>query len=95
MALQASRRGLGLSSSKAFAARPARVASRIVCAAQKPEHEQQQHVALPVAALVAAALLASSVAPEEALAARSGGRVGGSSFSARRSAPAGPSRSAA
>jgi len=49
-----------------------------------------QSVKAPLAALCAAALLTGAIVPEEALAARSGGRVGGSSFSARRSAPSAP-----
>ncbi|KAF6256836.1 hypothetical protein COO60DRAFT_1461494 [Scenedesmus sp. NREL 46B-D3] len=46
-------------------------------------------MAVPVAATVAASLLlgAQMVAPEDAMAARSGGRAGASSFSARRAAP--------
>ena len=37
----------------------------------------------PVAALVVCALLSGSVLPEEALAARSGGRMGGGAFRSR------------
>lgn len=47
-------------------------------------------LAVPSAALLGAALLLTAT-PDAAEAARSGGRVGGSSFSSRRSAPA-PSR---
>lgn len=42
---------------------------------------------LPFAATLAAALMFTAAVPEDALAARSGGRVGGSSFSSRRAAP--------
>lgn len=46
-------------------------------------------MAVPVAATVAASMLlgAQMVVPQEAMAARSGGRAGASSFSARRAAP--------
>ena len=55
----------------------------VACTAQKGDR-----AALPLAALLSLALLTSAVVPEEADAARSGGRVGGSSFSSRRaSAP--------
>ncbi|BDA42144.1 hypothetical protein COCOBI_03-0290 [Coccomyxa sp. Obi] len=66
------------------------------CSAQKqdkPEQEGQWSLAPKLAAAaLAASLLFSAVAPEDALAARSGGRVGGSSFrsSAPRSAPSVP-----
>ncbi|CAL8468171.1 g7710 [Coccomyxa elongata] len=62
----------------------------------KPEQEGQWSLAPKLAAAaLAASLLLSAVAPEDALAARSGGRVGGSSFrssapSAPRSAPSAP-----
>jgi uncharacterized membrane protein len=49
-----------------------------------------QKLAMPVAAAVTASAIISAVqlaAPGEALAARSGGRAGASSFSARRAAP--------
>jgi hypothetical protein len=66
------------------------IALKITC--QKDlelQKEQQPNMAVrfakPVAAALAASLLLSAVVPEEALAARSGGRVGGSSF--RSSAP--------
>ncbi|GMH39700.1 hypothetical protein BSKO_07598 [Bryopsis sp. KO-2023] len=48
-------------------------------------------MAAPMAAAVAAALISGSVLPEEAFAARSGGRVGGSAF---RSAPRQSARTA-
>ena len=60
----------------------------------QPEVEGERslaaRLALPVAATLAASLLLGATLPEDALAARSGGRVGGSSFrsSAPRSAPA-------
>lgn len=54
---------------------------------KKSLHEQ---LAVPAAAVMAAALFFAAT-PDEALAARSGGRVGGSSgFSQRRSAPSAP-----
>lgn len=59
----------------------------LVCRAQKADEESHiaQKMALPFTAALAAALVMSAVAPEDALAARSGGRVGGSSFSSSRS----------
>jgi len=53
------------------------------CSAQDEEKSIVEKIALPAAALLGAALLFAST-PDEALAARSGGRVGGSSFSSRR-----------
>jgi len=91
------------------AAAPRRAAAAVVCRAVKPTQEAAQTKAqaeaeaprriapLALSALVAGALLASAAAPGDemaAFAARSGGRVGGSSFSARRSAGPGPARSA-
>ena len=72
-----------------LSARPAlpatrRVAKIVSCQSQQDEHIHKA-IALPLASMVAAALLAGSFCPEEALAARSGGRSGGSSFSARKS----------
>lgn len=69
-------------------ARPRPATLRVVCQAhqQKPE-KPEDHVnkfALPVATLVASALVCGAIVPEEALAAKSGGRVGGSSFKSRR-----------
>ena len=61
--------------------------ARITCQAQKDE-QIRTAMALPLASMVAAAMIAGAFAPEEALAARSSGRAGGSSFSSRRSAPA-------
>lgn len=52
------------------------------CAAQKDEQENK--LAAPVAAMVAASLLVSGIDAPMAEAARSGGRAGASSFSARR-----------
>lgn len=58
-------------------------------AAKKDENEQSvvSKLAMPVAATVAASLLLAGqmFAPPDAIAARSGGRAGASSFSARRS----------
>ena len=63
-----------------------------VCNAQRPQREQAESAlkpfALPLTAAVAAALLLSAGSPDAALAARSGGRVGGSSFRSARPAPA-------
>ncbi|PSC70473.1 hypothetical protein C2E20_6185 isoform B [Micractinium conductrix] len=73
----------------------ARVQRRsLVCRASAEEPRQwHEKLALPAAALLGAALLFAAT-PDEAEAARSGGRVGGSSgFSSRRAAPA-PSTSA-
>lgn len=63
-------------------------APRVLCSAKKADGQQAEapRVALPVAALVGAALLTSALVPEEALAAKSSGRVGGSGFSSRRAA---------
>lgn len=44
----------------------------------------KQLLVIPAAATLAAALVTSAIVPEEAMAARSGGRIGGSAF---RSAP--------
>jgi len=67
------------------------VARITACQAQQDE-KVRSAVALPLAsmaAMVAAAMIAGAFVPEEALAARSSGRAGGSSgFSARRAAPA-------
>ena len=62
--------------------------SYTVCSANKQESEPL-HVAKMATAALAASLLLSAALPEDALAARSGGRVGGSSFrsSAPRAAP--------
>lgn len=46
----------------------------------------------PVAALVVCALLSGAVLPEEAMAGRSGGRMGGSSFRSRPAMPRGGGR---
>lgn len=63
-----------------------------VCSAQRPQLDQAESAvrrfAMPLTAAVAAALIISAGAPDEALAARSGGRVGGSSFRSARPAPA-------
>ena len=63
-----------------------------VCRAQQPQRDQAESAlkpfALPLTAALAAALLLSAGSPDEALAARSGGRVGGSSFRSARPSPA-------
>lgn len=51
------------------------VRKAVVCSARKSE--SQPSMAQPVVAAVAAALLIGAAMPEDALAARSGGRVGG------------------
>jgi uncharacterized membrane protein len=69
---------------------PRRLAVRTCASSNKGEEQTVvRKMAVPVAATVAASLLlgAQMVAPEEAMAARSGGRAGASSFSARRAAP--------
>lgn len=62
------------------------------CTARKPEGDKTDSplkpFALPFTAAVAAALVFSAGSPDEALAARSGGRVGGSQFRSSRPAPA-------
>lgn len=67
-----------------------RVSGGVRCFASK---DGQGNVAAPaIAALAALAILSSATFPEDALAARSGGRVGGSGFSSRRAAPPSQSR---
>lgn len=65
-----------------------------VCSAQQPRKDEPRSAAskllLPATAALAAALLVSAGTPDQALAARSGGRVGGSSFRSARPAPAAP-----
>lgn len=60
----------------ALPVRSARAGARktVVCSARKPE---QPSMAQPVVAAVAAAMLMGAAMPDDALAARSGGRVGG------------------
>lgn len=59
---------------------PARRAVRVVCQATKEEASPVSKMALPVVSLLATALVSGAmVFPEEALAAKSSGRVGGSS----------------
>ena len=75
----------------AFAPRPALRLPRVVCQANKEGEKQalaepeQRMPQIAAAAICAGLLFSSAVAPEEALAARSGGRMGASSFSSRRS----------
>jgi uncharacterized membrane protein len=70
----------------AVAAKPARL---MVCKSAKNDSPEKTiaTLAVPVATVVAAGMLFSAVVPEQALAARSGGRAGGSNFAARRAAP--------
>ena len=65
------------------------------CSGQNSQDERPlaARLAVPVAATLAASLLLGAALPEDALAARSGGRVGGSSFRSSappRSAPSAP-----
>lgn len=73
-----------------FAVRASRPAvARVVCSATKNEAKPGERRAAPaVAALVAMSLIAGAFVPDDAMAAKSSGRVGGSGFSARRAAPA-------
>lgn len=89
MAVRAQRRAVA-------APRPVKGLVPVVRAsASAPEPKQQEggmvaKLALPLASAVTAAAVLSCVqlaAPGEALAARSGGRAGASSFAARRAAP--------
>ena len=70
----------------------ARVQRTAVRSSHTPQPDQSESAvkrfALPLTAAVAAALIMSAGSPDEALAARSGGRVGGSSFRSARPAPA-------
>lgn len=69
-----------------FSCKLARPVCRVVCSAQKDEEQSGfAKLAVPLATVIAAGLLTGAVLPEEALAARSGGRVGRSGFSSRRS----------
>lgn len=62
-------------------------------AAQEPKPVDRLKQAALAGVVATSLLLGSAVAPEEAFAARSGGRVSSSGFSARRSAPrAAPAR---
>ncbi len=62
---------------------PAR--KRVALVAQSQKDDRPQLATLPLATMVAAALLSGTFSPEEALAARSSGRAGGSSgFSSRK-----------
>lgn len=63
---------------------------------EEPHRHFAASLAMPLAGFVAAAMLAGALIPEEAMAARSGGRVGGGGFSSGRSMgrSAAPSRSA-
>lgn len=69
----------------------ARVA-RVVCQAT-PEHDNKLKHAALAGVVASALLLGSAVMPDEALAARSGGRVSSSSFSSRKAAPRAAPRS--
>eukprot|EP00195_Chlamydomonas_chlamydogama_P013807 CAMPEP_0202898704 /NCGR_PEP_ID=MMETSP1392-20130828/7155_1 /ASSEMBLY_ACC=CAM_ASM_000868 /TAXON_ID=225041 /ORGANISM="Chlamydomonas chlamydogama, Strain SAG 11-48b" /LENGTH=176 /DNA_ID=CAMNT_0049584707 /DNA_START=81 /DNA_END=611 /DNA_ORIENTATION=- len=80
---------------RAVAARSSRCVRTVVCRAQNTENDVvRKAVALPLASMVAAALVAGAVVPDEALAAKSSGRVSGSSgFSSRKVQKAAPSTS--
>lgn len=73
--------------------RPVRGLAPLVKCSAAPEDKHEsfvQKLAMPMAAAVTTAAIVSAVslaAPGEALAARSGGRAGASSFAARRAAP--------
>lgn len=85
MALQLQRQGQirGLSAPRVSRAKPV-----VVCKAAQQNEQDSKLKQAALAGLVASALLlGSAVVPDEALAARSGGRVGSSSFSSRRAAP--------
>lgn len=92
--------GTGLSLPARRPSRPGFAARRpLVCRAERNDDTQQGPVpkalTLPLAAALAGLMMTSAMAPDEALAARSSGRMGGSSFrsAAPRSAPrAAPSR---
>lgn len=61
-----------------------KIVAGVRCSAQeKTEQSILEKVKLPAIAVLAAALLLAGT-PDEALAARSGGRMGGSGFSSRR-----------
>jgi uncharacterized membrane protein len=83
---------VGRTTMRPFAPRPALRLPRVVCQAnkegekQQAEPEQRSSAGVIAATICAGLLLGSAVVPEDALAARSGGRVGASSFS-RRSSP--------
>ena len=66
-----------------------KTASSVTACSSKKQDVESLHVAKVAGVALAASLLLSAVVPEDALAARSGGRVGGSSFrsSAPRAAP--------
>jgi uncharacterized membrane protein len=71
-----------------------RATLRVLCQSQSNDDKFRQAIAMPIASMVAAALIAGAVVPEQALAARSSGRAGGSSgFSARKSASSSVQRS--
>lgn len=80
---------------------PFRRASTIRCTA-RPDSEDKpqtmpQRMALPLVVAIAGAMLAGAAMPDDAMAARSGGRMGGSSFRSARPAPSrgAPARSGA
>ena len=87
------RQGLALAHPRALP--PLRTPStRVVCQAGKSPNGSNSErlreiIAVPAVAAIAAALMAGAVVPEAAWAARSGGRMGGSSFRAPRMAPGG------
>ncbi|GFH23776.1 hypothetical protein V8C86DRAFT_2604551 [Haematococcus lacustris] len=87
---------LSKSATRGVVARPvvpalARRCQPVLCRAAQQDSESR--MALPLAALVAAAMLTGSAIPSEALAAKSSGRVGGTSgFKSRKMEAAAPSQ---
>eukprot|EP00798_Chlamydomonas_sp_ICE-L_P001140 gene1140-3578_t len=59
----------------------------VMCHAVKPAPEPRQ-IPIAIASVLAAAMVSGAFVPDEAFAARSGGRAGGSNFSSTRRAPA-------
>ena len=86
MALQLRRSTAARPARKAVSQAPALRRGPLACrAAAKPQDAAERKLlALPLTALVAAGLLLGGLSPEDAQAARSGGRVGGGSFSGAR-----------
>eukprot|EP00798_Chlamydomonas_sp_ICE-L_P018169 gene18169-24601_t len=81
---------MALSMKQTSIARPTLGVARrpVVCQAVKPESESRK-VPVAIASVLAAMMMSGAFVPDEALAARSGGRAGGGNFSSRRSsAPA-------
>lgn len=70
------------------ASRPSLARRAVRVAAQKEDAPNKAKQLAVAGVLATSLLLSSAVAPEEAFAARSGGRVSSSGFSSRRAAPA-------